>query len=72
MNKLQPKALRALITGGAGFIDSHLAEHLLGLGQEVHVVDDLSTGSIENLDGLRSYPGSSHTIANVREEPLLA
>jgi UDP-glucose 4-epimerase len=61
-----------LITGGAGFIGSHLAEHLLDQGQEVHVVDDLSTGSIENLDGLRGHPGFGHTIADVREEPLLA
>ncbi|MBI4798476.1 MAG: GDP-mannose 4,6-dehydratase [Desulfarculus sp.] len=72
MNQLQPKATRALITGGAGFIGSHLAEHLLDQGQEVHVVDDLSTGSIENLDSLRGHPGFGHTIADVREEPLLA
>ena len=38
--------MRALITGGAGFIGSHLAEALLGGGHEVYVIDDLSTGSI--------------------------
>jgi UDP-glucose 4-epimerase len=72
MNQLQPRPSRALITGGAGFIGSHLAEHLLAQGHQVHAVDDLSTGSIENLDALRSHPGFGHTIADVREEPLLA
>ncbi|MCA1906217.1 MAG: GDP-mannose 4,6-dehydratase [Desulfarculus sp.] len=72
MNQLSPKATRTLITGGAGFIGSHLAEHLLDLGQEVHVVDDLSTGAIENIDALRQRSGFSHTIADIREEPLLA
>jgi UDP-glucose 4-epimerase len=41
-------------------------------GQKVHVIDDLSTGSIENLDHIRSHPGFGHTIADVRDEPLLA
>ena len=45
---------RALITGGAGFIGSHLAEHLLSLGHDVAVIDDLSTGRMENIDHLRS------------------
>lgn len=44
--------MRCLITGGAGFIGSHLAEHLLGQGHEVVVLDDLSTGREENLAGL--------------------
>lgn len=72
MNQLQPRPTRALITGGAGFIGSHLAEYLLDQGQEVHVVDDLSTGSIANLDALRGRPGFGHTIADVRQEPLMA
>jgi UDP-glucose 4-epimerase len=72
MNQLQPRPTRALITGGAGFIGSHLAEYLLAQGHQVHAVDDLSTGSIENLDGLRSHPGFGHTVADVREEPILA
>ena len=46
--------MQALITGGAGFIGSHLAEALLDRGDEVHVIDDLSTGSIKNLDHLRA------------------
>lgn len=45
--------MRALITGGAGFIGSHLAEDLLARGHEVLVIDDLSTGSAGNLDHLR-------------------
>ncbi len=72
MNQLSSQPVRALITGGAGFIGSHLAEYLIAQGQMVHVVDDLSTGSIENLDALRDAPGFEHTIADVRDEPLLA
>ena len=45
--------MRYLITGGAGFIGSHLAEELLGRGHEVHVLDDLSTGAIENIRHLK-------------------
>ena len=72
MNQLEPRPVSALITGGAGFIGSHLAEHLISLGQQVHAVDDLSTGAIENLDGLRDHPAFSHTVADVRDEPLMA
>jgi UDP-glucose 4-epimerase len=43
---------RVLVTGGAGFIGSHLVEHLAGLGARVTVVDDLSTGRVSNLDAL--------------------
>jgi len=48
-----PSKRRALITGGAGFIGSHLAELLLADGCEVFVLDDLSTGSIQNVAHLR-------------------
>ncbi|HEX6352597.1 NAD-dependent epimerase/dehydratase family protein [Actinophytocola sp.] len=48
--------MRSLITGGAGFIGSHLTEHLLGLGHEVVVLDDLSTGSEHNLATVRDDP----------------
>ncbi len=48
---------KALITGGAGFIGSHLAEELLERGQEVYVLDDLSTGAHRNVEGLRDRPG---------------
>ena len=45
-----------LVTGGAGFIGSHLAERLLADGKSVVVVDDLSTGSLENLRAVRAHP----------------
>jgi len=48
--------MKVLITGGAGFIGSHLAERLVGEGHAVTVLDDLSTGRIENLDALRGSP----------------
>jgi dTDP-glucose 4,6-dehydratase len=48
--------MRALITGGAGFIGSHLCERFLGEGHEVVCVDNLITGSLTNIDGLRSNP----------------
>lgn len=47
--------MRALITGGAGFIGSHLAEHLISQGDEVYALDDLSTGRIENVANLRDH-----------------
>ena len=51
--------MKALVTGGAGFIGSHLSEELLSRGQEVIALDDLSTGRLANLDGLRADPGFS-------------
>jgi UDP-glucose 4-epimerase len=47
---------KALITGGAGFIGSHLSERLLDAGQEVYALDDLSTSSLENVEHLRENP----------------
>jgi UDP-glucose 4-epimerase len=56
--------MRALITGGAGFIGSHLAEQLLQRGHQVSILDDLSTGSIENIDHLRARYGSPNGRGN--------
>jgi UDP-glucose 4-epimerase len=64
--------VRALLTGGAGFIGSHLAERLLELGHEVHVLDNLSTGSIDNIAHLKGRAGFSYVIDTVTNEPLLA
>lgn len=54
-NPAQPGrvSLRTLVTGGAGFIGSHLVEHLVARGDAVTVVDDLSTGIESNLDAVR-------------------
>ena len=64
--------MRVLITGGAGFVGSHLSEALLERGDEVYVLDNLSTGSIENIAHLKSHPRFQYTIDTVENEPLLA
>ena len=64
--------MRALITGGAGFIGSHLADALIETGQEVFVLDNLSTGSIENIGHLKGHPRFHYTIESVTNEPVLA
>jgi UDP-glucose 4-epimerase len=64
--------MRALITGGAGFVGSHLAELLLCEGHEVFVLDNLSTGSIENIAHLKGRDRFHYTIDSVANEPVLA
>jgi UDP-glucose 4-epimerase len=64
--------MRVLITGGAGFVGSHLSEALLDRGDEVFVLDDLSTGSIDNIAHLKSNKKFHYTIDTVTNEPLLA
>ena len=64
--------MKVLITGGAGFIGSHLAEALLDEGHEVFVLDDLSTGSIDNIAHLKSRRGFHYTIESVFNDPLVA
>jgi UDP-glucose 4-epimerase len=63
--------MKSLITGGAGFIGSHLAERLLDDGQEVLVLDDLSTGSWENISRLRGRKGFEYVIGSVRDQSLV-
>ena len=63
--------MRTLITGGSGFIGSHLAENLLTRGDEVYILDDLSTGSIRNLDPLRDNPKLQVHIDSVFNRPHL-
>jgi UDP-glucose 4-epimerase len=64
--------LRALITGGAGFIGSHLAEALLSEGHAVDIIDNLSTGSIRNIEHLKSHPKFKYVIDTLTSESLLA
>jgi UDP-glucose 4-epimerase len=64
--------MRILITGGAGFVGSHLAEALLARGDEVYVLDNLSTGSIANISHLKEHPKFHYTIDSVTNEPVLA
>lgn len=64
--------MRILITGGAGFIGSHLADAYLQRGDEVFVLDDLSTGSIRNIEHLKSNPGFHYTIDTVQNQPVTA
>jgi UDP-glucose 4-epimerase len=64
--------MRVLITGGAGFVGSHLSEALLERGDDVSVLDNLSTGSIDNIQHLKSHPRFRYTIDSVTNEPLLA
>jgi UDP-glucose 4-epimerase len=64
--------MRVLITGGAGFVGSHLSEALLERGDEVFILDNLSTGSIENVVHLKTHPRFHYTIDTVSNEPVLA
>jgi UDP-glucose 4-epimerase len=64
--------MRFLITGGAGFIGSHLAEELLMRGHRVHVLDDLSTGSIDNVRHLKTDPRFSYTIETCASASVVA
>jgi UDP-glucose 4-epimerase len=63
--------MRALITGGAGFIGSHLSEALLAAGHAVRVVDDLSTGRFENIKPLTSHPNFTFAIETITNEPVM-
>ncbi len=64
--------MKVFITGGAGFIGSHLAERLLGDNTEVFALDDLSTGAMENIEELTSHPRYHYRIGSVMDAPLVA
>ncbi len=64
--------MKTLITGGAGFIGSSLAHALLEAGHDVFVMDDLSTGSIDNIEPLKTHPRFGYAIDTITNEPVLA
>src|SRR5512132_3886560 len=64
--------MRVLITGGAGFVGSHLSDALLERGDEVFILDNLSTGSINNVVHLKNHPKFHYTIHTGANEPVLA
>lgn len=64
--------MRYLITGGAGFIGSHLAEALLNRGDEVFILDDLSTGSVENVRHLKAFDRFHYFFDSITNKHLLA
>src|SRR6202046_206655 len=70
--ELKGDTLRNLITGGAGFIGSHLAEALLARGDEVFILDDLSTGSVENIRHLKKHDRFQHVFDSIMNKHLLA
>ncbi|MBN1537128.1 MAG: GDP-mannose 4,6-dehydratase [Anaerolineales bacterium] len=71
MGKLPDGRQRVLITGGAGFIGSHLADSLLQLGYPVTIIDDLSTGRFENIEHLVSHPNFCFTIDTINNEIVM-
>ncbi len=62
---------RALITGGAGFIGSHLAEHLLSEDYAVTIIDNLSTGRFENIAHLEDHPRFHYAIEDIRSQAVM-
>ncbi|MHC4158210.1 MAG: GDP-mannose 4,6-dehydratase [Planctomycetota bacterium] len=63
--------MKALVTGGAGFIGSHLSGRLLKDGHKVVVVDNLSTGSLENIEGFKGYPSFEFVKGDIRDAELM-
>src|ERR1700683_3513675 len=76
MNQTDPQPrgafLRYFITGGAGFIGSHLAEALLARGDSVSILDDLSTGSVENIRHLKKHDRFHYVFDSIMNKHLLA
>ena len=71
MTRARAQQRTFLVTGGAGFIGSHLVEALLDRGHRVLAVDDLSTGSLENLDGVREHPSFRFAEASISDESCM-
>jgi UDP-glucose 4-epimerase len=63
--------MRTLVTGGAGFIGSHLAERLLKDGNKVVVVDNLSTGSLRNIENFKNKAGFEFVKGDIRNAELI-
>src|SRR5262245_48505659 len=63
---------KCLVTGGAGFIGSHLTEALLAAGHHVTVLDNLSTGQAENLKGLEGHPRLTFQAGSITDQMLVA
>ncbi len=63
--------MKAFITGGAGFIGSHLAERLLKEGNKVLVIDNLSTGSLENIESFKEHSGFEFVEGDIRNAELM-
>ena len=63
--------MKVLLTGGAGFIGSHLAEALLAQGDSVISLDDLSTGSLENLDAIKANPKFTSVTGSILDAQLV-
>ena len=63
--------MKILITGGAGFIGSHLAERLLADGHQVAIIDNLSTGSLDNIESFKDNANFHYTIGSILSRELL-
>jgi UDP-glucose 4-epimerase len=63
--------MKALVTGGAGFIGSHLAQRLLDEGGQVVVVDNLSTGTLTNIENFKKHPGFDFVEGDIRDAELM-
>ncbi|MBV8077011.1 MAG: GDP-mannose 4,6-dehydratase [Planctomycetaceae bacterium] len=64
--------MRVLITGGAGFIGSHLSDAYIGRGDEVYILDDLSTGCIDNIRHLKGHPRFHYTLDSVHHRSIVS